>query len=371
MATFDQLPADQRAIIELVLQRGQTYDELSDLLGMSPARVRDLARDALADLTPATARRVDDDWRGQVADYVLGQQSGPESTATRGHLKRSEPARTWALSLLDALDPLYGNGTRPDIPDGEAAPARRTRERRPATAGRDPRDRDRGERKERRDRDEERDRPARGGALSDAARRAVRRRRIIAAAAAAAAVLLVVLVWPIGLLTGGDDDEGGGDQQAQNQNVSIVGNPILLEGVRGSDAEGSAVVAQRGEDERVIIVQAQGLEATPQNPTEEDPGFAYEVWLYNSKGEAVSLGAQLTDQQGNLQGAAPLPANYEEFRFLDMSREDIDQNAEHSGASVLRGSISDITKPLPQDAQGGAGGAQTQPQAAPEEQPGG
>ncbi|MEX2194762.1 MAG: sigma factor-like helix-turn-helix DNA-binding protein [Thermoleophilaceae bacterium] len=355
MANFDQLPADQRAIIELVLQRGQTYDDLSDMLGMTPARVRDLARDALADLTPATARRVDNDWRGQVADYVLGQQSGPESTATRGHLKRSESARTWALSLLDALDPLYGNGARPDIPEGDAgaAASRRTRERRPATAGRAPRERRPG-------------RPERSaGPLSADAQAAVKRRRIIAAAGAALAVLFVLLVWPVGLLTGGDDDEGGDDTQQAQQDVRIVGSPILLEGVSGSDGEGSAVVAQRGEEERVLIVQAQGLEPTPQNPTEEDPGFAYEVWLYNGQDDAVSIGAQLTDEQGNLQGAAPVPPNFQDYRFLDMSREPIDEEQGHSGRSVLRGSISDLTQPVPPQGAEGQGG-QAPPQ---EEQP--
>ena len=71
MATFDQLPADQRAIIELVLKRGRTYDALSDMLDMPASRVRELAREALTELAPHTAERVDPDWRAQVADYVL------------------------------------------------------------------------------------------------------------------------------------------------------------------------------------------------------------------------------------------------------------------------------------------------------------
>src|SRR3954447_13475211 len=104
MATFDQLPADQRAIIELLLKRRRTYDALSDMLDMPSSRVRELARDALTELTPVSAARVDPDWRGQVADYVLGQQSGPESAATQGHLRRSEPARAWLVSLVDSLD---------------------------------------------------------------------------------------------------------------------------------------------------------------------------------------------------------------------------------------------------------------------------
>ncbi|HEY8769513.1 MAG TPA: sigma factor-like helix-turn-helix DNA-binding protein, partial [Thermoleophilaceae bacterium] len=118
MATFDQLTDDQRAILELLLRRGQSYEELSGKLGLPEARVRELARDALVELAPVTARGVDSDWRGQLADYLLGQQSGPESTATRGHLRRSEAARSWARSLLDSLDGLHGDGV-PKIPDAE------------------------------------------------------------------------------------------------------------------------------------------------------------------------------------------------------------------------------------------------------------
>ncbi|MBA2429138.1 MAG: hypothetical protein H0V55_05375, partial [Thermoleophilaceae bacterium] len=129
MATFDQLGPRQRAIIELVLRRGQTYDEISGMLGMPVPRVRELAREALVELAPATARSVDPQWRGQLADFLLGQQTGPESRATEGHLESSEEARLWASSLLDSLDTLYEDGHRPELPAG--APARAPR-RRPA-----------------------------------------------------------------------------------------------------------------------------------------------------------------------------------------------------------------------------------------------
>ena len=121
VATFDQLPAEQRAIIELVVARGRSYDALADVLQVSPQRVRELAREALVELSPRTGKRVDPEWRGQVADYMLGQQSNAESTATRAHLKRDETARTWALSLLDALDMLFENGNLPTVPDAEPA----------------------------------------------------------------------------------------------------------------------------------------------------------------------------------------------------------------------------------------------------------
>jgi DNA-directed RNA polymerase specialized sigma24 family protein len=68
VATFDQLSEEQRAVVELVLRRGKDYEELSELLGMPEARVRDLARDALLDLAPLSGRGVEEDWRGQLAD---------------------------------------------------------------------------------------------------------------------------------------------------------------------------------------------------------------------------------------------------------------------------------------------------------------
>ena len=98
------------------------------MLGMPEARVRELARDALLELAPLSGRGVEEDWRGQLADYVLGQQSGPEATATRGHLRRSEAARTWARSLMDSLEQLYATARCPRSPRGSARG--RTRKRR-------------------------------------------------------------------------------------------------------------------------------------------------------------------------------------------------------------------------------------------------
>jgi hypothetical protein len=304
MATFDKLSAEQRAIIELVLQRGKSYAELSDLLAMPETRVRELARDALVSLSPISANGVEDDWRGQLADYVLGQQTGPESTATRGHLRRSEAARTWSRSLLDSLDTLY-DGDIPTIPDGE-----------------------RGARAERRPRKpREEPPPAPDKELSPEAEAALRKRRTIGAAVAGVALLaLIVLVWPVGLLTGSDDNKSG-----SSSNASTTPQP----GTKGP--AGIAIVASR-DGKRQVIVQAASL--PPNKPRE-----AYEVWLYNSPKDARSLGAQVTDQRGTFQGAGPLPSDYQRFQFVDVSREPINQDRTHSGNSVLRGKIGTLKTP--------------------------
>jgi hypothetical protein len=273
MATFDQLSDEQRAIVELVLRQGKSYGELSDMLGLPETRVRELARAALVDLAPITARGVEEDWRGQLADYVLGQQAGPEATATRGHLRRSEAARSWTRSLLDALEQLYPSGNVPAIPDGERG------SRRGAAAG-----------------------AAREPSPADAS--AVRRRQLIAVAGVGVLIFVALLVWPLGLLTGGDDEEpsqasSGPQQQAGEE------SPIP------TDMEGQAILArQRGQDQ--LLVTATGLEPSTQNT-------AYQVYLSNGERDRRSLGAAVTDQQGNLSGGGPLPRNFRDYEFIDLT----------------------------------------------------
>src|SRR5690242_448197 len=212
MATFDQLPAEQRAIIELVVTRGRTYDALADVLQVPATRVRELALDALVELSPVTGGRVDPQWRSQIADYVLGQQSGAESTATRAHLKRSEPARTWALSLLDSLEELYANGDRPTIPEaaevgdgsgpavGVADTVERPRRRERERAGR--------EKREKPAREKPAETKKEPKELSPEAQAAVHRRRRIGLIAGGAVVLAAVVVGILALAGVFSSDNG-------------------------------------------------------------------------------------------------------------------------------------------------------------------
>jgi hypothetical protein len=308
MATFDQLSAEQRAIVELVLQQGKTYPELAEMLGMSESRVRELARDALVELAPVSVRGVEADWRGQLADYVLGQQAGPEATATKGHLRRSEAARSWARSLLDSLEQLYANGSVPAIPEGERGRAKRPPVE-PSAA------------------------PAGAAGLSAAPSGArglasdpIMRRRLLAAAAAAVVILLAVLVWPIGLLTGDDDKSSSANSDNQS---SAQGNQNQATAANGP--AGIAIVVDQG-GKKQLLVQAARLAPSGQNE-------GYYVWLYNSPSDARSLGGQVTDQQGNYQAIGPFPADYAKYKFIDVTRQPVGKNpnVKHSGQSVLRG----------------------------------
>jgi hypothetical protein len=316
MATFDQLSPEQRAIVELVLRQGKTYDELSDMLNLPEGRVRELARDALVELAPVSVRGVEEDWRGQLADYVLGQQSGPEATATKGHLRRSEAARSWARSLLDSLEQFYENGSVPAIPEGERG-SRGSR--RPAAAA-----------PAREDRRAREDRPA-GGRLA-AAGDPGRRRLLMAAAAAMVIVLLAVVVWPIGALTGDDDSSSSEGSEPASQNT---GNQ-QASGQQSGQPAGIAIVVQRS-GKKQLLVQAANLAPSGQSE-------GYYVWLYNSPDDAKSLGGQVTDQQGNYQALGAFPADYENYKYIDVTRQQVgnDPDVKHSGESVLRGPMPEL-----------------------------
>ena len=346
MPTFDQLPAEQRAIIELVVQRGRSYDALADALQITPERVRELAHDALVELSPRTAERVEPERRAQIADYVLNQQASAESKATQSHLKRSESGRMWTLSLLDSLEHMYEDGKAPEVPTAEAVeerPRRREREReRPRRRERErERERERPRAREERDREPVRRRDER---LTPDAERAVRNRRI---AGIIGGLLILGAIVTAALVLLIDTDV----KEARSPTTKVVGQLLLNPTERGSQNQGIAIVAQRGDD-RSLIVQAR------LKPTTRDQ--AYEVWLYNSDQDAVSLGAQVTDKDGNYQGAGRLPAPLDKYKFIDVSLERLDRNTRHSGNSVLRGETANIRPPeqaqQPNQQQGGGTG---------------
>ena len=54
MASLDTLPPDQRAVLQLVLQRGRSYDDIAKLLSIDRAAVRERALRALDALGPQT-----------------------------------------------------------------------------------------------------------------------------------------------------------------------------------------------------------------------------------------------------------------------------------------------------------------------------
>jgi hypothetical protein len=324
MATFDQLAADQRAIIELVLRQGRSYDEIGEMLDSPPARVRELAREALAELAPFTADFVDQQWRGQLADYVLGQQTGPEAQATRGHLRRSEPGRIWAYSLLDALDDFYADAERPEIPVGEAGAKPRPRERDTRSNGEAPTSPLATEPR--------RKRAEPGGGMSSAARSALLRRRIMGGVVAA--LVAALLIFGAIKLFGGDDSKPKAKTSttntAANQGQGTVVAQAVLTPVKGVKGTGAALVYQSG-NQSLAVVRAKLPPSTGKNK--------YVLWLYNSETQLAPLAADKTDAKGNFQGAAGLPNGWQNYKFIDVTYQTTSGSKVGHGKSVMRGPL--------------------------------
>jgi hypothetical protein len=137
----------------------------------------------------------------------------------------------------------------------------------------------------------------------------------------------------------------------------VVGGVVLqpvegAEGAASGQPAGAAAFVERGGRVQ-LVVQGSNLEPTKNRQ-------AYEVWFYNSRRDAVSVGAQVTNREGDYQAAtAPgrLPRNFQNYRYIDMSLEPVDDDEGHSGDSVLRGSLKSATTGGPGQGSAGAGAA--------------
>jgi hypothetical protein len=123
MPSIDSLPPDQRAVLELVLRRGRTYDEIAQLLSIDRADVRQRALSALDAIGPETD--VPAERRALITDYLLGALPPRVSDQVRNRLAATPPERAWARVIASELATI-SSGPLPEIPSDAttARPAR-------------------------------------------------------------------------------------------------------------------------------------------------------------------------------------------------------------------------------------------------------
>jgi hypothetical protein len=306
MSRIDALPADQKAVLQLLLKRGSRYDELSGLLRIDEAEVRRRAHGALQALGPDDAPGLSAGRREQISDYLLGQQTGDQPAATRGFLEGSASGRAWARSVSDELRELAGDRL-PEVPpddeeDGAGAPAAVAA----APAG------DRG----------------RSGP------RASRRGGAILLAGLLVAAVAVVLVFVLR-----DSDEGGADTtpaaatsttQADQPQVLAQANLVPPSSRKGSKALG-VVLIQRAAGQQQIVAAVQGL-------TKPKSG-GYGIWLYSGPSREKWLGFFASqDDQGRLLARGELKEALGDYREILVTRE-AKGNPADPGPIFLRGPI--------------------------------
>jgi sigma-70-like protein len=377
MSAVENLPGDQRAVLQLVLSRGRSYAEIARLLSINPDAVRERALAALDALGPQT--KVDQPSRAQISDYLLGQLPGGEIDGVRDRLAESAGERAWARVVSSELGSLAPDGL-PEIPveTSAARAAQQPPEDEPATpplptagepavaataasseSAAEPKSRLRRRRREPRPPREPKSprKPAAAGE-SGSAPRSSRLGGLIVIGV----VLALIIVGLIVLLGSG----GSKKQQSTiastpaNTPAASATNPSapaassttttststaakvvsqinLTPPAAGSKAAGIAEVLREGSTNGIAIV-AQNV---PPNTTH--PPNAYAVWLYNSPTDAKILGFVNpgVPKSGKLSTAGGLPTNASHYKQLIVTVES-SSSPKAPGTVILQGTLTGV-----------------------------
>jgi Sigma-70, region 4 len=338
MSAIDDLSPDQRAVLQLVLRQGRSYDQLAGMLGIDRDAVAARAHAGLEAVAPDAARRLSPERRGQIADYLLGQQDDVAAAETRGYLAGSASARAFARLVADAIEPV-SRDPLPDIPaPATAAPAEPAPPLPP----------------DEREAAGDIDTPPPVPPPAPAAPAGPRSSRlggvlILALVAAIIAVVVIIIV---------NHNSGGSDNASATQTTSTPATtasttpsttsttPVVpkaqinLNALQtGSKAVGLAQVVTQGGQEAIALA-AQHVAPNQNN--------AYAVWLYSSQNDAKFLGWINSQVGSNGQFTAlippgSLPANAKHFKYLVVSLEPVSQNQKTAPSKptqlILRGRL--------------------------------
>jgi hypothetical protein len=350
MASLDELPPDQRAVLDLVLQRGRSYDDIARLLAIDRAAVRARALAAFDAIGPDTGLAPES--RALITDYLLGQLPDKVAEQARDRLAESPYERAWARVLASELSSVASKPL-PEIPEGTAraraggADAKTKATSADPATGTRPKAADRPERAPGRRIPRPTDRPSsrRGGVIF---------------LLAGTVVVIVVVVVLIVALSGGKSKKpastgtaaagtttstssttaGAGTGTTGTATSGTTGTstvkPKVIAQVNmnppsGGAAKGAALIVQEGTAVGVIIA-ASGLKPNSNN--------AYAVWLSNTPADSARVGfvKQKVGTNGKLETGGALPANASHYSKLLLTLET--QNAPKTpGPVVLQGTL--------------------------------
>lgn len=335
------LSGDQRAMLQLVLERGQSYEDIASVLGVGVDQVRIRARAALRELGGA-----DPDAHAGLTDYLLGQ-ADPIGRADAVRQIQSDPeSRRLASELVERLREVAPDARLPELP----AP----RERRTVLGRRRTPTPDRVEG------------PAGGGPEPHAEARVPRLRdtlsrrqqQAIVALSASAVIVIAVVLALTGAFGGGGEPESAADATTAGEEVLET---VALRPSGDGGGSGEARFGLATEDQPFVELDLQGLEA----PSE---GETYVVWLLLTANQGYPLSPVQVGPEGTFSDRFPIPqfaipiASRARFVDISLSRNrsllsDLQEAVReerpilrYEGESVLRGEI-----PVSARGQGGGG----------------
>ncbi len=353
MASLETLPADQRAVLQMVLGRGRGYDDIAKMLSIDRAGVRDRALEALDALGPETG--VPELRRHLITDYLLGQLPPKVAEQTREHFARSPTERAWARVVASELAPL-ASGPLPEIPSGpaeaEEAPPEEA-EPEPAEPGPVAAPVGAPEEVEEAPPAKPEPEPAAAvraepvGAAAAAEGAAAPPRRVsrlggaILLGIGAAVVIAVVVIF---VVTGSSSKKSNAATSATATSSTpatgaTTATPVaqinLLSPTGSKSTAGIAEVLRQGNNTAIAIV-GQGLPANTKHN-------AYAVWLYNSGSDALRLGFVNpgVGKNGRLETTGPLPTNASRFKQVLVTIETT-ANPKAPGQVILQGNLTGV-----------------------------
>ncbi len=355
------LSGDQRAMLQLLLERGQSYEDIASLLGLGTDEVRARARGALEEIGGS-----DPDADVGLTDYLLGQADPIGRADAARHLQEDPAARDLAEKLTTQLQVLAPSAELPRIPaakpgrGGAAAAGEKADARGSATpAGRPA--------------------SAAGTGLSSG------QRRLIAGLIGGGVLVVLVILLAAGVFSGDGSDDGGTETTAQTtdagttdstgasgdglQTSNAAGRTFaILEPQNGSDASGAAQFG-RIRQRAFLQVDLTGLDPSPE-------GKNYVIWFYGSDRSAFPLSFEKVGENGQLRGLAPIPVEVLGalqqgiFDSVDISLTDVSElraalreartkkkAPPYVGESILRGPIQGPGAEAAQAPSGSGGGS--------------
>ena len=349
------LTADQRAMLQLLLERGQSYQDLAAVLGVGEDEVRSRARAALAELGEA-----DPDAQVGLTDYLLGQADPIGRADAVRHLQGDPDSRRLASDLVERLRAIAPDARLPELPEprerrgvlGRHGRAAATVEAGPAPQP--PPAADRAEA------------PSAPARLRQTLSRG-QQRAIVALVAGAVVVIAAVLA-----ITGAFDGDGEAQPAPETQTAAQAEGDVLtsvpLEPQGGSDASGEATFGLATEDQAYVDITLENLSSLPQDRT-------YVVWLLLSEDQGYPLSPLQVAQDGRFSDRFPIPPFAipiaSRARFVDISlsenrrllgdlRRAVNEQRpilRYQGESILRGEIPAAERPQAQSGGGNGGGA--------------
>jgi hypothetical protein len=261
------LTPDQKATLQLLLERGQSYAGLASMLGVDEEEVRARARAALRELAGG-----DPDRNVGLTDYLLGQADPIGRADAVRHLRDDPADRQLAADLIAELRAVAPNAELPRLPGG-ARTGRFARRRAPSDAAAT--------------------RPSRLSSLSSSQSR-------LLIALGSAAVLLIAVVLAVTGAFGGDDD-GDGNPTAATTTTADQETPtgeeitrVELAATGGGNASGEAIFGLATNDQPYVDVSIEGLDPAPNGQT-------YVIWLLLGQNQGYPLAPIDVSQNGSFQ----------------------------------------------------------------------